>query len=315
MNDIGAIGTRITTEEIRPNSTIQTDSASEEISFNSRAEESSATDLQDGIDMLNNSGIADILAGEEIEQESNEDRLNALRESVLNEDGTLNPDNVIDFFKSDSFSFEDLAQALEGETDENYFKSTHFTELERAIFLNTGECIIEDILRKEEDNDEDNLYVGKKISYSEFYNFDSEYDPELYTSEILNSQDCLLLVSAETYTNRSVDIKHEKKPMSNEFTSQCFNENGINPENVSKLIESGEMDVGQFLNAAGYDLRDEDDQNAIRLTRSNTFDFTLPDGTKAEGLISDWSGTLGQPYVHLTTPDGKEYRFEYESKK
>jgi len=121
----------------------------------------------------------------------------------------------------------------------------------------------------------------------------------------------LNFLAQETEVQNSDNNVIEKNKKLPKKEVQIFNENGsINPDKLGQMMESGILSVDGFISACGYDLRNEEDLLEIGFTRSCTFNFTLPDGTEASGLTSDWLG-MSNPYVHLTTPDGTEYNFEY----
>ena len=89
-----------------------------------------------------------------------------------------------------------------------------------------------------------------------------------------------------------------------DFKSEIFNEDGeLDIDRTQELMESGEMTVDQFIKACGYDLRNEDDQIAINLTRSDTFEFELEDGTVVSGRDS-WDFMGNPPFILLETPYG-----------
>ena len=94
---------------------------------------------------------------------------------------------------------------------------------------------------------------------------------------------------------------------------QIFNDDGsINPGEIGELFTSGKMDGYDFLNALGFDLRTPEGQGAVGLSRSDTFGFTMEDGTKVSGLLdSSWTASMGwTPSITITTPDGQEYSFK-----
>ena len=111
------------------------------------------------------------------------------------------------------------------------------------------------------------------------------------------------------------DTTHKINNFIQEIQSQILNDDGsINIDNVRQLFESGAMGAGEFLAALGYDLRTEEGALAAGLTRSDTFQFTLEDGTVISGsLATDW--VVNQegvtPSVTITTPDGQKNEFEY----
>ena len=282
--------------------------------FNPTSEAESSTSWEDGIDELNNSGIADILNDEELKQKTkDEERLASLKASVLNSDGSLNYENIVGFFKSDNFSFEDLAQALGSETNTSVLDLDKSKVVTKSIQLENGEYIIESLHDYlDDDKDKDSLYIGKDVT-----NEDWGDDENIIWATTGEGKGIDLELYTESNISRKVDVTTpEKTPTTNKFTSQCINDDKtLNLENIGRLVETGEMNAVQFLNAIGYDLKNQDDMKTIGYTRSNTFNFNLPDGTNVSGLTSSWSSSLGEPFIYIQTPDGKEYKFEYGSKK
>ena len=85
---------------------------------------------------------------------------------------------------------------------------------------------------------------------------------------------------------------------------QIFNEDGtLNIEKAGELFESGELTVWDFEKVFG----------AIP-NRSEQVSVTLDDGTKVYCEDMRWSGLTDSAVLVVTTPDGKEHRFEQSGK-
>ena len=238
-------------------------------------------------------------------ENKNDTDVTELKSKVLNEDGTINPDNIVEYFESDNFSIYDLEKALGGNVKETLSMNDNFgTYYTRKIELPNGEFI--------------NYYVegkeGEEVEYIEMGKATEEANGGTrykYYDQYGETDNRFDLTQTEIYKKEIENKAAEEERISN-LTNQITNEDGnLNYDKIGELISSGEMSVPDFLATNGYDLTNHDDQTAIGLTMSSTFSYTMPDGTSVNGCISSW-GTQVE-HITFTTTDGKKYYFEANS--
>ncbi len=272
MDNLGAVGGSIGEQYVQQNgnesNTVQEQGF--DYDFNPTSEAESSTSLEDGIDELNNSGIADILT----EENKLDPKIEAIKSRVLNKNGSMSFIDINTMYHNGIMTFEDFAQVFDAEIKEdekgnNYFETNK--GFKATCGAQSGGLTIYD-------------NSGKQVDWAS--------NPQFFTDAV------------------------ERTPYYDDNNLPTYNADGSdNFERLGKAIEEGILDIEEFVARCDYNINDSRDQKLINYTRSNTFSFNLPDGTKVSGLASDWSNTLGKPFVHIETPDGKEYKFEYGSKK
>ncbi len=227
----------------------------------------------------------------------------------------------------------------------NFFKANKIDEVKSLLEQNVSDIIKEnngnfddefninkikdDLFEQYDDEQNINNEQDKKSEHTEIYNEDGSYNKET----IKNIAAGMTLDELAEYTGAEIQElekggrelvfdgyhiaefptseSNKAKQNSRDFKQEIFNDDGsINPYTAGELFESGEMSLDDFIGACGFNSKDSSE---ISLDRSGNFNFILEDGTEVKGNIGWNMLEPGLQSIYISTPEGNEYNYEYNS--